>query len=63
MKQNTDTYSEPTIIQDEKWTIRIFRPILTEEEKAKRMKRIHDAAADLVKDVMRRNSARKEQTI
>ena len=59
-----DVYGEPIVYQnDEKWLIRISRPILTNEEEAKRMKRIHDAAVNLVKDGMRRNSARKEQTI
>lgn len=59
-----DVYGEPIVYQnDEKWLIRISRPILTNEEEAKRMKRIHDAAVSLVKDGMRRNSARKEQPI
>lgn len=56
-----DVYGEPFVYQnDEKWLIRIFRPILTEEEEAKRMKRQHDAAADLIKDSMRAK-ARKER--
>ena len=64
MKQRTDTYSEPELYQnDEKWVIFVSHLIQTEEEKAKQMKRIHDAAVSLVKDGMRRNSARKEQTI
>ena len=55
MSRTQDVYEEPIIFCDDaKFKIRVFRPILTEEERAKRMKRIHDAAADLLKDQMRR---------
>lgn len=33
--------------------IRVYSPVLTEEERAKRMKRIHDAAEKLLKGVIR----------
>ena len=46
-----DIYSEPQIVNFPNMTVRVFRPILTEEEKAKRMKTIHDAAARLLLSV------------
>lgn len=48
MKQK-DTYMEPVVFTYPGMTIRVHRPILTEEERARRMKRLHDAAADLLK--------------
>lgn len=55
-----DVYEEPIIFRnDDKFIIRVFRPILTEEERAKRMKRIHDSAAALLKDQMRRESEKR----
>ena len=33
--------------------VRVYAPILTEEEHERRMKRIHDAAAELLKDKIR----------
>lgn len=33
---------------------RVFSPILTDEERKKRMKAIHDAAANLLKEVERK---------
>ena len=44
-----DTYHEPIVMQDAGAIIRIYRPILDDEERARRMKRIHDAAARLLK--------------
>lgn len=52
MSQTQDVYGEPTIFKDDKWTIRVYRPILTEEERAKRMKRIHDSFAALYLETM-----------
>lgn len=46
-----DIYSEPQIVKFPGMTVRVFRPILTDEERAKRMKRIHDAAARLLLSV------------
>jgi hypothetical protein len=31
--------------------VRVYRPILTEEERARRMKAIHDAAVNVLKDL------------
>ena len=39
----------------------VFRPILTEEERARRMKLIHDAAADLI-IATHKARARRERT-
>jgi hypothetical protein len=45
-----DTYEEPIIIEYPGMIVRVFRPILTEEERARRMKKIHDAAAKLLRN-------------
>lgn len=46
-----DTYGEPTIIEYPGMIVRIYRPVLTEEERSIRMKRLHDAAASLLMSV------------
>ena len=43
-----DTYSEPKTIVFPGMVARVFSPILTDEEQAKRMKAIHNAAASLL---------------
>lgn len=43
-----DTYGEPKIIEFPGLVARVFSPILTEEERTRRMKKIHDAAARLI---------------
>ena len=43
-----DTYGEPTIIEFPGMIARVYHPILTEEERTRRMKKIHDAAARLI---------------
>lgn len=48
---NTDTYKEPEILVTPKAVIKIYRPILTDEEHKKRLKAIHDAAAELLKSL------------
>ena len=53
MKQCTDTYQEPSIMKMKGCTAQIYRPILTDAEKAKRMQAIHDAAAKVIKEVMK----------
>ncbi len=35
-------------------TIRVFSPVLTEEERERRMKAIHNAAAALLKETMKK---------
>lgn len=46
-----DTYQEPFILEFPNTIVRVYRPVLTEEERARRMKRIHDAAASLLKSI------------
>lgn len=43
--KSQDTYSEPRIIKSPGWTIMVSSPILTDDERARRMKRIEKAAA------------------
>lgn len=49
MAKSKDEYMEPVVIESPGAIIRVYRPILTEEERARRMKRLHDAAAELLK--------------
>lgn len=49
-----DTYGEPIIFEYPDMTIRVFRPILTDEERERRMEAIKKAAADLVLSSMKR---------
>lgn len=44
-----DAYGEPIIFNFPNATVRVFRPILTLEERERRMKIIHDACADLLR--------------
>lgn len=48
MKKAQDTYYDPIILEFPNATVRVFRPVLSEEERKRRMKRIHDAAANLL---------------
>lgn len=43
-----DTYHEPVTYTYPNAIVRVYSPILTEEERAARMKRVHDAAARLL---------------
>lgn len=43
-----DTYAEPSVSQSEGWRVRVYRPILTDDERARRMKRIAAAASDVL---------------
>lgn len=49
-----DVYQEPYVMHYPQGTVTVYRPILTEEERARRMKIIHDAAADLIRDTLER---------
>lgn len=50
MAKSNDTYMEPIIVTHADGGIsRVSHPYLTEEERARRMKRLHDAAAELLK--------------
>lgn len=43
--RSQDTYGEPILYEFPGWKIRVYRPILTDEERARRMKAIEQAAA------------------
>lgn len=47
-----DVYKEPILINTANANIRVFIPELSQEERARRMKAIHDAAADLLRSRM-----------
>ena len=49
MIRKEDEYYEPIIMHFKNGIARVYKPILTDEERARRMKLIHDAAADLLK--------------
>lgn len=42
-------YIHTKTIESPGFTVRVFQPVLTEEERNRRMKAIHKAAADLIK--------------
>ena len=49
-------YLHTKTIKSESAIVRVFSPILTEEERTKRMKAIHKAAAALIKETMKRGT-------
>lgn len=51
MSKSQDNYYLDRTIEFPNATFKIYRPVLTEDERNKRMKRIHDAAASLLKDM------------
>lgn len=53
MKKSQDVYMEPEILHLDNCTVRVFRPILTDEERERRMERIKKAAAELLMSVER----------
>ena len=53
MSKCQDVYQEPIIMNMQGCVARIYRPILTPEERAKRMKAIHDAAEKVLKAAMK----------
>lgn len=61
MKRSTDIYGEPEIFIRANGIDRVYHPILTEEERAKRMKRIHDSAAALIREDLRVQRERRER--
>lgn len=48
MKGQQDVYGEPQIFKFPGMTVRVYRPILTDEERARRMKEIEKAAAAVI---------------
>ena len=51
--RNGIEYYDPIETRSEKAIVRVYRPVLTEEERARRMKQIEKAAADLFIACMR----------
>lgn len=51
MSKANDTYELSETYIYPNCVVRVHRPILTDEERAIRMKRIYDAAAELLKEV------------
>jgi ribosome recycling factor len=51
MTRKKDTYSRMETITSGNAIIRVHFPDLTEEERSRRMKQIHKAAADLIREV------------
>lgn len=50
MSKCTDIYeAEPMVFTSPGFIVRVWRPILTDEERARRMKRIEHSAAELIK--------------
>lgn len=54
MGRSIDTYKEVRVFHFENMTVRVHIPDLTDEERARRMKLIHNAASDLLKDYQKR---------
>lgn len=49
-----DKYYDPIVITFPNMVARVYRPILTEEERTRRLKAIHTQAANLLKEKNRR---------
>ena len=56
-----DTYGEPEIFQGDNIVARVYSPILTDEERARRMERIKQAAVRLVLSEKKRKDNNHEQ--
>ncbi len=48
MKNSQDVYMEPEVYHYNNCTVRVYRPILTEEERARRMEEIKKAVIALL---------------
>ena len=48
MMKSQDVYMEPEIYHYNNCTVRVFRPILTDEERERRMEKIKKAAAEFI---------------
>lgn len=64
MRKSNDTYGEPQIFEYPDMIIHVYRPILDDAERARRMKQVERAAAALLKCCIRReqNERREEQS-
>ena len=49
MAKSTDTYGEPVVYDYGNVIVRVFTPILTPEERERRMEKIREATADLLR--------------
>lgn len=47
----TDVYEEPIITETDRAIVRVYHPILTPEERERRMKLIEKVAADFLRDL------------
>ena len=64
MSRTQDIYGEPEIFIRKNGVDRVYRPIgLTNEERAKRMKIIHDAWAALIINTEHRKRRKKNETV
>jgi hypothetical protein len=54
MQMQKDTYKEAILIESPGAIIRVYHPILTDQERNRRMKAIHNAAAELLKEFERK---------
>lgn len=61
--RSQDVYGEPIVFKEPGWTIRVYRPILTDEERARRMKEIEKAAAALYLEGLRVNQKKNQERI
>ena len=52
MQKREDKYNEPIIITFPNMVARVYTPILEAQEREKRMKAIHKATADVLKNKM-----------
>lgn len=59
MKCQDVYYDEPQIFEFPNMTVRVYRPILTDEERERRMKRIRKAAVDLVLSLEREKGGKR----
>lgn len=50
MKKTQDVYGDPIVMERPGAIIRVYRPILDDAERERRMKRLHDSAAALLRD-------------
>ena len=50
--KDQDKYQEPFILELPNTRVRVFCPMLSDIEQERRMKIIHDAAADLLKSLV-----------
>ena len=46
MKESKDVYMEPIVYNSDKCTVRVYKPILTEEERARRIEAIKKALVE-----------------